>query len=201
MTVIDFEPPPVTDDSPTVVATRRPDPVTAAPTAPTTVTAATTAPTTTAPTTAAPMAAEPMAVERRRALQQQPERDGRRLLADLAEPLSRSWGLALVVAWVVVIAVGLAVEPAPFEPDAPVPLAADLLSMGLLTAWGAMAAGVIQGRRFAGAASLVGGLGLLALTLGCPLSGHHAGIGAWWGVQIVGAVGLVALSRRALRSS
>jgi hypothetical protein len=186
MTVIDFEPPPVTDDRPTEVPTRRPDPVTAA---------------TTAPTTAEPMAPEATAGERRAQLQPQPERNGRRLFGDLAEPLSRSWGLALVVAWVVVIAVGLAVEPAPVDPDAPVPLAADLLGMGLLTAWGAMAAGVIQGRRFAGAASLVGGLGLLALTLGCPVSGHHAGIGAWWGVQIVGAVGLVALSRRALRSS
>jgi hypothetical protein len=124
----------------------------------------------------------------------------RRMFADLAGPLSRTWGFALVAAWVVVVAVGLAVEPAPVNPDAPVPLVATLLSNGLLMTWGAMAAGVFQRRRFAAASSLVGGVGLLALTLGCPLSGHHT-FGAWWGVQLVGAVGLLALSRRALRSS
>jgi hypothetical protein len=124
----------------------------------------------------------------------------RPLFGDLGGPLSRSWGFVLMAAWVLVIAVGLAVEPAPADPDAPVPLVADLLSMGLLTAWGAMAAGVFQRRRFAAAASLVAGVGLLALTLGCPVSGHHGGIGAWWGVQMAGAVGLLALSGRALRS-
>ncbi len=125
----------------------------------------------------------------------------RRLLADLGQPLSRSWGFVLVAAWVVVVAVGLAVEPAPANPDAPVPLIADLLSTGLMVAWGAMAAGIVQRRRFAAVASLVGGLGLLALTVGCPVSGHHGGIGAWWGVQLVGAFVLLALSGRALRSS
>jgi peptidoglycan/LPS O-acetylase OafA/YrhL len=119
----------------------------------------------------------------------------------MGDPLSRSWGLALAVAWVVVVAVGMAVEPAPANPDAPVPLVADLLSTGLMATWGAMAAGIFQRRRFAAAASVVGGLGLLALTVACPASGHHGGIGAWWGVQMVGVVGLLALSGRALRSS
>jgi hypothetical protein len=174
MTVIDFEPPPVTDDRPADVPTPQPAALTG--------------------TTVTPTVGEPPPAA-------QPAPDGRRMFADLARPLSRSWGFALVAAWVVVIAVGLAVEPPPADPDAPVPLLADLLSMGLLTSWGAMAAGVIQRRRFAGAASLVGGVGLLALTVGCPLSGHHAGIGAWWGVQIVGALALLALSAKALRSS
>ncbi len=123
----------------------------------------------------------------------------RRLFAALGGPLSRPWGFALVAAWVVVIAVGLAIEPAAADPNAPVPLVADLLSTGLMATWGAMAAGVFQRRRFAAASSMVGGVGLLALTLGCPISGHHAGIGAWWGVQIVGALALLALSGRALR--
>jgi len=129
-----------------------------------------------------------------------PRPERRRLFADLAGPLSRRWGVALVGAWVVVVAVGLAVEPPPANPDA-VPLVANLMSTALMGTWGAMAAGIFQGRRFAAAASLAGGGLLLALTLGCPLSGHHHGIGAWWGIQLVGAAALLALSRRALRSS
>jgi peptidoglycan/LPS O-acetylase OafA/YrhL len=125
----------------------------------------------------------------------------RRLFADLAGPLSRNWGIVLMVAWVVVVAVGLAIEPAPANPDAPIPLYADLISTGMLAAWGAMAAGVFQRRRFAAAASMVGGVALLGLTLACPLTGHHSSIGAWWGIQLVGAAGLLALSGRALRSS
>ena len=128
-------------------------------------------------------------------------RSPRRLFANLGGPLRRSWGITLAVAWVVVVAVGLVVEPAPTNPDAAVPLLADLVSTGLMATWGAMAAGIFQRRRFAAAASLVGGIGLLALTIACPASGHHAGIGAWWGVQLVGAGALLALSGRALRSS
>jgi hypothetical protein len=142
-----------------------------------------------------PVAAPPTPATTRR-----PRPPGRALLDDLAEPLSRRWGLALVGAWVVVIAIGLALEPAAANPDAAPPFFADLLSTGLLATWGAMAAGIFQGRRLAAAASFVGAVGLLALTLGCPLSGHHSGIGAWWGIQIVGALSLLALSRKALRS-
>jgi len=147
----------------------------------------------------APVAPVPVVREAAPAADPRPPR--RRLFAELGGPLSRSWGLALAVAWVVVVAVGMAVEPAPANPDAPVPLIADLLSTGLMATWGAMAAGIFQRRRFAAAASVVGGLGLLALTVACPASGHHGGIGAWWGVQMVGVVGLLALSGRALRSS
>ena len=171
MTIIDIERPTVTHEEPTAVV---PAP------------ANTEISRTAVPTTASAAA---------------PSQPRRRLFADLGGPLSRAWGFALVAAWVVVIAVGLAVEPAAVDPDAPVPLVADLLSTGLMATWGAMAAGVFQRRRFAAAASMVGGIGLLALTLGCPISGHHAGIGAWWGVQIVGALALLALSGRALRSS
>ena len=170
MTLIDIERPAVTDDDPRP-RSPWPPPVAEAPPAP--------APPPHAPETA--------------------PRPRRRLFADLGAPLSRTWGLALIGAWIVVVAVGMAVEPAPVNPDAPVPLAADLLNTGLLLAWGSMAAGVFQRRRLAAAASLVGGLGLLALTVACPTSGHH-GFGAWWGVQLVGVAALLALSGRALRA-
>ncbi len=178
MTLIDIRGPEVTDEAHATAV--------AAQSAPAPATVRTTAPT---PATATPPA---------RPGTPRPVR--RRLFDDLAGPLSRSWGFALVVAWVVVVAVGLAVEPAAADPDAAPPLIAEVLSTGLMATWGAMAAGVFQRRRFAAAASLVGGAGLLALTLGCPLSGHHT-FGAWWGIQLVGAVALLALSRRALHSS
>jgi len=123
-----------------------------------------------------------------------------KLFGDLAGPLGITWGFALVAAWVVVVAIGYAVEPAPVDPNAPVPLLAALLNSALLATWGAMAAGVVQRRRFAAVASMVGGVVLLALTVACPASGHHS-FGAWWGVQLAGAVGLLALSSRALRRS
>jgi hypothetical protein len=129
-----------------------------------------------------------------------PRAPRRRLFADMAGPLSGSWVIGLAVAWVVVVAVGHAVQPVPVDPDAPVPLIADVLNTFLLGTLGAMAAGMFQRRRFTAVASMAGATGLLALTLGCPLSGHHT-FGAWWGVQIVGAVALLAISRRALRSS
>ncbi len=130
-----------------------------------------------------------------------PRPERRRLFADLTGGMHRKWGVALVVAWVVVIAVGLAVEPAPANPDAAPPLIADLLSTVLMGTWGAMAAGIFQGRRFAAAASFGGAVVLLGLTMGCPLSGHHGGIGTWWGVQLLGAGALIALSGKALRRS
>lgn len=123
----------------------------------------------------------------------------RRLWDDLPAPLSRSWGVALVAAWVVVVAVGLAVEPAPANPDAAPPLVAELLSTAMMVAWGALAVGVVQGRRLAAVASLGGAVMLTALTLGCPLSGHHGGVGAWFAIQLAGAFALVVLSARALR--
>jgi len=171
MTLIDIEVPPVpSEDQAPTVTAARPTPT--APRAET------------RPVRTAPARVEPR----------------RKLFGDLAAPLSRTWGFALIAAWVVVVAVGLAVEPAPVNPDAAPPLMADIVSTALMATWGAMAAGVFQGRRLAAGASLAGGAGLLALTLACPTSGHH-GFGAWWGVQIVGAVALMALSRRALRSS
>jgi len=61
-----------------------------------------------------------------------------------------------------------------------------------------MAAGFAQRRRY-GAAGSLGAAGVLtAMTVACPLSGHHAGIGAWWWFEVAGSVTLVVASRVAL---
>ena len=104
------------------------------------------------------------------------------------------------MAWVIVMVVGIAVEPAPADPNAAVPLAIDLLSLAQLSLWGAMLVGIAQRRRYAATASLAGAAVLTVMAIACPASGHHA-IGAWWGVQMVGVAALLALSGKALRSS
>lgn len=123
-----------------------------------------------------------------------------RIATGLDRPLGIEWGVALAVAWVVVMFVGIAVEPAPANPDAAVPLAVDLLSLAQLSLWGVMAVGIAQRRRYTAAASLAGAGVLAVMAIACPASGHHA-IGAWWGVQMVGVAALLALSGKALRSS
>ena len=123
-----------------------------------------------------------------------------RIAAGLDRPLGIEWGIALAVAWVVVMFVGIAVEPAPANPDAAVPLAVDLLSLAQLSLWGMMAVGIVQRRRYTAAASLVGAGVLGVMAIACPASSHHA-IGAWWGVQMMGVAALLALSGKALRSS
>ena len=110
------------------------------------------------------------------------------------------WGIALVVAWVVVMAIGIAVEPAPVDPNAPVPLAVDLLALAQMSLWGVMAVGLFQRRRYTAAASLAGAGVLAVMAIACPASGHHA-IGAWWGVQMVAVASLLFVSGKALRSS
>jgi len=79
----------------------------------------------------------------------------------------------------------MAVEPAPADPNAPEPLIATLLGLALMIAWGGAA--ITAGRRRTSAltwASVVGGLSM-AMTISCPLSGHHTGVGMWWIGQFI----------------
>jgi len=79
----------------------------------------------------------------------------------------------------------IAVEPPSANPHAPEPLVATLLGFALLIAW--TGAAVVAARRRTSAlrwASLVGGLSM-AMTISCPLSGHHTSIGMWWVGQFV----------------
>jgi peptidoglycan/LPS O-acetylase OafA/YrhL len=99
----------------------------------------------------------------------------------------------LPVAWAVfaglvgpaVAAFCLAVEPPPANPNAPEPLIATLLGTALMLAWGgaAIAAGLRRTNALTWA-SVVGGLSM-AMTISCPLSGHHTSIGMWWISQFI----------------
>lgn len=119
---------------------------------------------------------------------------------ELSDELSGGWALFLTVAWIVVFTLGAALEPAPANPHA-MPFLAGVLATGLMGGWLVMAAGFAQRRRYGAAGSLAAAGVLAAMTLACPLSGHHAGIGAWWWFQVAGSLSLLAASRAALHAA
>jgi hypothetical protein len=116
---------------------------------------------------------------------------------ELTDELSAGWALVLTVAWIVIFTVGAALEPAPANPDA-MPFLAGVLASGLMIGWLVMAAGFAQRRRYGAAGSLGAAGVLVAMTVACPLSGHHAGIGAWWWFEVAGSLTLLVASRAAL---
>ena len=119
--------------------------------------------------------------------------------AALTEPLSGRWAFFLTVAWVTIFTTGVALEPPPADQNA-MPFLAAVLAGGLMLGWMVMAAGFARRRRYGAAGSLAAAGVLVAMTIACPLSGHHAGIGAWWCFELGGSLTLVAASRAALRA-
>ena len=117
-----------------------------------------------------------------------------------AAPLSGRWAAALTAAWVSIFSVGVALEPAAAENES-LPLVGAFVVSGLMASWVVMAAGFAQRRRYGAVGSLVGAGFLVAMTIACPVSGHHPGIGAWWVFQAAGSLTLVAASGRALWSA
>jgi hypothetical protein len=122
---------------------------------------------------------------------------GRR--AALTDRLSGRWALFLTVAWVTIFTIGAALEPTPADEEA-MPLLGAVLVSGLMLGWMVMAAGFAQRRRYGAVASLGAAGVLVAMTIACPLSGHHVGVGAWWWFEVGGSLTLVAASRAALRA-
>jgi peptidoglycan/LPS O-acetylase OafA/YrhL len=117
----------------------------------------------------------------------------------LLEPITGRWAAIGSVAWLVLLAVGIAVEPPPTNPNAVDPWFVSALGTILLLALGSTLVGFWLRRRWGLAASLVAS-GLLVLsTIMCPVSGHHTGVGAWWVVQLGCGLGLVAASSLGLQ--
>jgi hypothetical protein len=130
---------------------------------------------------------------------QQAALTARTLAGRLSEPITARWAVTGAVAWVALGAVGIAVEPPPANPDAVDPWLVSALGTLLLVALASTLAGFWLRRRWGMAASLVAAGMLVASTLMCPASGHHAGIGAWWVVQLGCGLGLVAASALGLQ--
>jgi hypothetical protein len=124
---------------------------------------------------------------------------GTPLAGRLLEPITAGWAVIGGVAWVVLLAVGIAVEPPPTNPNAVDPWFVSALGTLLLGVLLLAFAGFWLRRRWSLAASLVAAGLLVVSTLMCPVSGHHAGVGAWWVVQLGCGLGLVAASALGLQ--
>jgi peptidoglycan/LPS O-acetylase OafA/YrhL len=116
----------------------------------------------------------------------------------MLEPISGRWAAIGAVAWVVLVGIGIAVEPAPANPDAVDPWFLDAIAAVLLGALVATFTGFWLRRRWGLAASLFASGLLVVSTLACPASGHHT-FGAWWVVQLACGSALVATSALGLR--
>lgn len=118
--------------------------------------------------------------------------------ARLMAPIPARQAAIAAATWVVLLAVGIAVEPPPVNPDAADPWFVSALGTLLMGALVTAFAGFWQRRRWSLAASLAAAGMLVLSTILCPVSGHHA-IGAWWAVQLGCGLGLVAASTLGLR--
>jgi hypothetical protein len=117
--------------------------------------------------------------------------------------LRLGWAVALGIGWPIVMALSLAIEPAPTNPEAAVPLIVNLGGWVLLLAMGATAVAAARRLPTAIGFSALAGAVALAFTISCPASGHHA-LAAWWFGELALTVGMLgvtlAASRRALTS-
>jgi hypothetical protein len=120
-------------------------------------------------------------------------------IAGLTERVSPWWAAGLVVAWIGIFSTGVILEPAPADPDAALPFIEGMLVLGLMVSWVITAVGLAARRRYGALGSLIAGVFLVGMTIACPVSGHHVGIGAWWWFEGVGSTALVALSGKALQ--
>ncbi|MGH9222481.1 MAG: hypothetical protein ACRD2W_01480, partial [Acidimicrobiales bacterium] len=113
--------------------------------------------------------------------------------------LDRRTAMWLGIGCPAITAINIAIEPVPADPQAPVPVAASLLFLAFTAA--VVATSVFAARRetkifpYAVAA----GVGAVVLTVTCPMSGHHAGIGWWWYTQMALSAGFLAVSAGAWR--
>jgi uncharacterized membrane protein len=117
----------------------------------------------------------------------------------LLEPIPGRWAAIGAVAWVVLLEVVRAVQPPAADPDAVDPWFVTALGTVFLVAMLSAFAGFGLRRRWGLAASLFASGLLLVSTVMCPVSGHHAGVGAWWVVQLGCALALVTTSALGLR--
>jgi len=107
-----------------------------------------------------------------------------------------AWGL--LAAWVVFIAVAIAIEPAPSRPEAAEPLWSGIWGMAMMGALAATGVGLARRERSGFLASAVAGAVALFGAVMCPVSGHHA-VASWWFVQMAGFAELGAASLVGLR--
>jgi hypothetical protein len=115
----------------------------------------------------------------------------------LRERIDGRLGGGLAVAWLVLSQIAFALEPATNQPE---PSYGIVLEVALLLLVATMVTGMVMQRRLGLVASLGAAGFFTAMSVACPVSGHHP-FGAWWYGQMACALGLVGLSLLAIRWS
>ena len=94
------------------------------------------------------------------------------------------------IAWFVLLQIAFALEPVTHQPEPSYGIALELVMWLLLAT---TVAGLVMQRRW-GLVSSLGAAGFLtALSIACPVSGHHP-FGAWWFGQMACVLALEAIS-------
>jgi hypothetical protein len=114
-----------------------------------------------------------------------------------ARRLTTAWAAVLGVGWPLALMIGVALEPAPADPDAPVPIVIELASFALFVALVTTAVTAARRHPLAAWAGIATGLLAMAFSVMCPVSGHHA-FGLWWVAQLGVVVAMLGASVAAL---
>jgi hypothetical protein len=111
--------------------------------------------------------------------------------------LTSGWSVILGLGWPLAFMIGMALEPAPAQPDAAVPVAIELASLALFGALVATSVSAASRHPMAAAGGVVTGILAVAFSVACPISGHH-GFGLWWIGQLGVMVAMLGASVAAL---
>lgn len=121
------------------------------------------------------------------------ERLRTRPASGLVQPRPTSgWRWSLVIAWLVLLPLGLALQPAAAA-SGPEPWWAVLVSLAFLGAVIATFVGLTRGREWGVGASLGASLIFATGVFLCPATGHHA-FGLWWIGEFAASLALVGIS-------
>ena len=117
-----------------------------------------------------------------------------------ADALPRRLPISLALAWVVFIPLAYVLEPSPAT-RGPAPGWAVILELAFITTLVVAGMGLARRQRM-GLLASAGAAGLaLAVSVMCPVSGHHAATGAWWFAQMGGFLALGVASLAGLRTA
>jgi hypothetical protein len=112
----------------------------------------------------------------------------------LQERIDGRVAVGVGIGWLVAYQLAMWLEPVTHQPEPWYGVALGVTFMGLLAA---AAAGLIAQRRWGLVVSAAGAAFFTALSVACPVSGHHP-FGAWWFGQMACALGMLGASVAAL---
>jgi hypothetical protein len=112
----------------------------------------------------------------------------------LQERIDGRLAAAVGIGWLVAYQLAASLEPVTHKPE---PWYGVLLGVAFLGLLAGTATGLVMQRRWGLAVSLAAAGFFTALSVACPVSGHHP-FGAWWFGQMACALGMLAFSWIAL---